>query len=318
MATLHKQHEAKQGELNSVLEEKEALAKRIEGFDAERNTYIRKMAAERADVEEKANTFLVHERAKLRFNFDALERQKQNLERQLMQQNEELREAKLQAGNAKDRDINAKIEKLRAENADLGLRLEVATLESQRLTRLLDEKEDDHQDVLKLEEQFEEQTATIAAQLETIRSIDRNHRESLEQKDALEAQVVHYTATIHGLHMTVENSRCQVEQLQLELGERTQQCSVLGDRNGQLEVEIEELKAEIQTISEELSGARRLAQVSQEKLEAAMKERDDQGSKIEFLEAEQKELSRKLDKIKNNSFWKKQIFTVRQPLLLWA
>jgi chromosome segregation ATPase len=312
-AVLQQQLETKQNELNSVLEEKEGLTKQIESFTAERNNYIQKMADERAEFEDKANAFLIQEKAKLQFKLDALERQKQNLEKQLTQRTEEVKEANAK-GKATTGDVKAKLEMLRAENENLSKRLEAATLDIQRLTRQLEEKEEESREISKLEEQLEAHATTAKSQLETIRSIDRSHRETLEQKETLEGQISHLNKTIEDLQMTIENLQHQFGLLQVELQERTQQCSLLEDRNGQLEIEIEELKVEVQTASEELSAARRNAQVSQEKLEAAMKEREDQISKIERLEAQQMKLGKKLDTIKRTASIKNPITPVSQAL----
>jgi chromosome segregation ATPase len=114
--------------------------------------------------------------------------------------------------------------------------------------------------------------------------------------------------------MTIENLQHQFGLLQVEMQERTQQCSLLEDRNGQLEIEIDELKVEVQTASEELSAARRNEQVSKEKLEAAMKEREDQISTIERLEAQQMKLGKKLDTIKRTASINNPITPVSQAL----
>ncbi|KAA8909660.1 hypothetical protein FN846DRAFT_941751 [Sphaerosporella brunnea] len=293
LALLQQLVQAKENELKLSLEHTDLLGKQIEGFDAERGAYIQKAATERAEFEEKANAFLIQEKSKLQFKLDALELQLKNALAGRAEESEETRSTVEGQGEGK-----TKLEELTAENSDLAKKLEAATLDIKRLSRLVDEKDEELQEAAKLEEQVEEQVTIITSHLETIRSIDRTHRQSLDQKEALEIQVAHLKTTNDELLVKLENLNRQVDQLQLELQERTQQCSTLEDRNGQLEIESDELKREVQTISDELSAARRRARVSEEKLEAAMKDRDEQQSKIEILEKQQRAMNKKLDEIK--------------------
>jgi len=188
---------------------------------------IDQMAVERKEVEENGHAHRAQLREKLQSRIDSLELQKEN--------HDQAQDLRMQLDSKE-----ATLRDLLSENSDLHTKLETSRADFQHLSfvikekeALLLEKEDQVQDLERLEERLEEEERKIASHLETIRSIDKDRMKTLQEKEVLEAQI---------------------ESLQQENSELLQRTTALENSNKQLEADIRECKGKVQTLQERLAG----------------------------------------------------------------
>jgi len=247
----------KEAQLETLKAEKELLEQKI-----------KQMVGERKEVEETGHAHRAQLTMKLQSRIDGLEMQKENLCRQV-------KETQLISTGSRQ----AEVENLKSENSDMQTKLELFGAELRRLSLMFEEKEkviiekeelcarleEDAQDVTLLEQRIAEQASKISSHMETIRSIDRDRKKTLQEKEALEAQI---------------------ESLEQEKHELLGRVSTLGNRNEQLEVAIEENKGKIQTLEGKFISAQQYSERLQENLDIAIKEVDGQRKQIELVNAD--------------------------------